>query len=212
MSYWNKTIALVIFVMTLINSVAQKPCNRRTVAKQYDAVLPREVCLPKGYIVAAVYDATDVDGDGLRDFIFSWQKEEMQDGDSSFVCIYKRVNDSTFVRMRVFNNLFPIYFRSYGMSYKAENKILMELHSKYGYKNPLEEFRFDGKEFILRIESATGEGNILHYEYDKSIDTWKLYKLEYWISGYLGKMRIEAQPLPRSKLRIEEFDYFDYLD
>ena len=63
-------------------------CNRAVWINRFTKLLPKEVCMPKGnYHITQVYDRVDLNDDGLKDFVFDWNKDTLQDGDSIFVSI-----------------------------------------------------------------------------------------------------------------------------
>ena len=41
----------------------------------------------------------------------------MKDGDTTFVTIYQRINDSTLIHKATLSNLYPLYFKEYVLEY-----------------------------------------------------------------------------------------------
>lgn len=166
-----------ILLIFSINIFAQNTnCNRAVWVKEDEKELPKEVCIPKGnYHVTQVYERVDINSDGLEDFIFNWNKNPLQDGDTLYVTIYTQNQDSIFSHFRTFSNLYPIYFKSYSFDYTPKNKKLRVLHKKY-MRNPLIKLTFE-KETIEIIRNGDAKENlIITYRYDKDIKNWRYEK------------------------------------
>jgi hypothetical protein len=169
---------LLLFCSSCINAQT-KNCNQAVWIKRFAKLLPKEVCILQGdYHITQVYERVDVDGDGLKDVIFDWNKISLTDGDTIYVTVYKQNPDSTFSFLKSFNNLYPLYFGSYKLDYIPKDEALKILHKKYN-----DEYLFINLEFenefirITRKGDATSE-IIITYKYDRSIGNWKYIKTE----------------------------------
>src|SRR4051812_28088403 len=86
-------------------------CNREVKLKEYEKALIKEICIPKGYYIYFIptkQEDIDINGDSLPDFIFDWTKKDRQEGDTSFITVYKMNPDSSYSFLKTFNNLLPI--------------------------------------------------------------------------------------------------------
>lgn len=174
----------IVLLFLTASTIAQNiDCNRAVWIKQNAKNLPKEVCIPKGYLISNIYESTDINGDSLPDFIFKWRKPELQDGDTLYISIYLQNSDSTFSYFRTFNNLYPIYFKDYSRDYVPPKSALIALHKKYEGEDQFLELKFEQNLITLKIEYAAKEDLWVQYYYDKSKKDWLYQKAEihdYW--------------------------------
>jgi hypothetical protein len=176
----NSLIQFVLLVLTTTACAQNKEvCNRSVWTKGDEKYLPNEVCIKRGdYHITQVYKRVDLNNDGLNDFVFDWNKNPLQNGDTIFVTVYIQNPDSTFKHFRTFNNLYPIYFKSYDRDYVIKDKSLAELHKKYQGENQLIELLFEPNLIKLRIKYEAKEDLLIQYSYDKKRKDWLLLKAE----------------------------------
>jgi len=203
-----KRIALfsVLFLYFLVK--AQTPDCNQTVWSTYDAEkIPKGVCLPNGYEFLYVHTATDINGDGLYDFIFNWDKILMRDGDTTFVSVYVQNPDSTFSHFRTFNNLFPTYFNRYDDNYIPQDTALIPLLRRYeATSTPFRKLEFKQDSLIITICLDAKSDLRTVYVYDKNLNNW-LYKesSEVWYEGGgVSRDDLEDKLGPT----IDDFTYF----
>lgn len=197
-----------IVLLFSINIFAQNTnCNRSVWINNFTNLLPKEVCIPKGnYHITRVFDRVDINSDGLEDFIFDWNKNPLQDGDTLYVTIYTQNQDSTFSHFRTFSNLLPIYFKSYSLDYIPKNKKLSTLHKKYNDEYPFLELSFE-KESIQITRTGDAEVHlIITYKFDKAINNWRYEKSEEYFLVGGGKKPIDFSK--KLGLLIDNFTYF----
>lgn len=104
----------------------------------YSYSLPDGISLPDStFNIGIRFDYNDVNKDGLEDFVFSWDKINIKDGDTIFLSVYLQSPDTTFHLLKIFKNLYPMYFSSYDPHVKTGNKKLDSLKSKYAGVYPL---------------------------------------------------------------------------
>jgi len=151
-------------------------CNQ-TVWSNYDAKkIPKDICLSNEYQFLYIHNPTDVNGDGLDDFIFNWDRISIQDGDTTFVSIYIQNSDSTFSHFRTFNNLFPIYFDRYDIGYIPQDTSLIPLLRRYETNStPFRKLEFKQDSLIITIYLDAKTDLRTIYVYDKNLNNW-LYK------------------------------------
>ncbi len=174
----KKNIILQIALCLNIASVAQiVDCNRNVWFKGDEKKIPKEVCILKGdYRITQVYERGDINDDGLEDFIFDWNKNPLEDGDTIYVTIYTQNPDSTFSHFRTFDNLYPIYFKRYDFDYIPKNEKLRKLHKKYFGHYPFLGITFEKGDITLTVHSDATTDYITTYSYDKSLKNWRYKK------------------------------------
>lgn len=208
----KKVLFLLLMFLSVCSCKGQSnnPCFKDVLVDRYKKILPQEICIPKGYIIDEIYDSTDINQDGLRDFIFSWRKTDINDGDTIFVSFYKHLSDGTYKYYKTLNNLFPVYFKDYNMSYKITDKALFDIWIKYNGMYPFLNLEITDRDIILKILCAAGEGYNLFYQFDNKIDNWILIKREKWME-LPEEIRIKEIAIPSGKLTIDQFNYSDYM-
>jgi hypothetical protein len=187
-----------------------RDCNKDVLVKRDSPLVPMEVCIPNGYIIDEVYDSADVNDDGLKDFIFSWRKKQMIDGDTVFVSIYRKTHRGSHALLKTFKNLFPINFKSYEMSYRVEDEKLASIFNRYNGVFPFRGLEITGGEIRITIVAAVGEGYRVHYRFDVSRRTWILMRVVKW-SEVGDKVEEEEVAVPKEVQVIDAFNYLDYM-
>ncbi|MDR1974556.1 MAG: hypothetical protein LBQ31_07780 [Bacteroidales bacterium] len=212
-----KTIILAILIIAnlMTCAYAQKNsdsinCNRTVWFDELSQDLPKEVCIPHGYQILFHYDKypTNINGDGLNDYVFQWGKAKLQDGDTLFVSVYIQNIDSTFSFFKSFNNLYPIYFKSDVYEQVTDEK-LKHIFSRYHTRYPLKELIFNNDKIIINFWTEAVAGLILTYQFDKEKSDWFLVKQEEWLEVEETKITDLGTPDPNQSIR--NFDYLDWL-
>lgn len=172
----KKIIVIAHFILTWPATciLAQSnECNQKVWVKRLAKLIPKEVCIPPGYHITEARNEVDLNGDGLKDIIFDWNKESLSDGDTIFVSAYLRNADSSYFFYRTFKNLYPIYFKSYKLDYTPKKKELENLQRRYEDQYPLIKLEF-GKESIkiTRKGDATTD-MVISYLFDKKLSEFR---------------------------------------
>lgn len=175
MNNWFTVIVLVVIPL-LVKGQQHTNCNRETDLKMF---IPNDVCIPNGkYQITQVDKENDVDGDNKKDLVIEWNNMPIKDGDTIFVSIYLQNKDSAFTFFRTFNNLYPIFFKSYDLSYMPRDTSLNTIYKKYEGEYLMLDLIFKkGKIVIRRKNDATSEFFIT-YKYDKKLKNWIYEKCE----------------------------------
>lgn len=195
-----------------------KNCNRAVKLQEYKKDLIKEVCIPGGYEISMLRtDLRDIDinGDGLGDFIFDWNRPKLKDGDTLFLTVYKMNKDSSYSFLKTFKNLYPLHFESYddGPKEQKYRKIYEDCYS-YGY--PLKYLDLNSGTISLTLKIDDGSGYFLKYQYDNKKQNWYLIKKQNWIDTTDevtypdGRKYIELE-LPKKSESIDDFSYEKYL-
>ena len=200
----------LIFISLNISCTGQegKPCFRDVLISRYKSMLPQEVCIPEGYIIDEIFDSTDVNGDRLNEFIFSWRKKNFEDGDTLFISFYMHFKNDKYQFFKTLKNLFPINFKRYDFEYNVEDKTLNEVWNKYNGMNPFVSLDIRNDFIILKILCSVGDGYVFYYQYDISKNNWLLRKVEKW-NDNSGELIITE--IKNRTQTIDEFSYFDYM-
>ncbi len=198
-------VATLLF--SIVSNAQNKDCNRSVWIKQDERKLPKEVCISKGnYHITEVYEKIDVNGDGFEDFIFDWNKNPLQDGDTIYVTIYIQNPDSTFSFFRTFNNLYPLYFKSYSLDYTPKENRLKSVHKKYKDQYPFLKLTFEKETIQITMKEDAEANLIITYKFDKAINSWCYEKCEEYFLAVGGYKPIDLS----EKLgpTIDNFTYF----
>ena len=166
-------LQLILFLCSIVSYAQNTDCNRAVWIKEDEKKLPNGICIPKEYLISNIYESTDVNNDGLMDFIFKWRKSELQDGDTMYVTIYVQNSDSTFSFFRTFNNLYPIYFKSYSRDYIPKDEKLRSVHKKYRGEYLLLKLKFEKNIIEITIMGDATTDLIITYKYDRDIKNWR---------------------------------------
>jgi hypothetical protein len=190
----------------------RKPCNRAVDIKSYERDLIKEVCIPKNQVITLLYTDLkdiDIDGDSLGDFIFNHRKPQMREMDTTYLTVYKKINDSTHVFLKTFKNLFPVHLNSY--DYPSKDPRAKKVFNCYNDSYPLIRFEMDRGviRLVLRIDPASGY--LLEYTYKPERKNWYLTTYQEWIDYQDGTRKSEDREIPKQGESIDEFTYQKYL-
>ncbi|MEM4326149.1 MAG: hypothetical protein QXU40_02515 [Candidatus Pacearchaeota archaeon] len=206
----NICLFIIILLHNIIVSAQDTTCNRAVQVKSYEKELPKEVCIPQGYLISDIYEKTDINGDSLNDFIFDWNKNPLKDGDTIYVTIYLQNPDGTYKYFRTFNNLYPIYFKSYSLDYIPQDTSLILIHRKYENFYPLHRLKFEKDLIKITIRNDAETDIVVTYRFDKTINNWRFEKSEeyYFIDGTLDPINLSDKLGPT----IDNFTYFYWIE
>ncbi|NDV45668.1 hypothetical protein D0T49_01205 [Paludibacter sp. 221] len=165
---------LILLLSIAINNAQNVDCNQSVWMNRFKKLLPKDICIPQGnYHITRIYDTTDVNEDGLDDFIFKWNKNPLDDGDTTFVSVYIQNVDSTFSLLRTFSHLYPIYIREYSSYYYTpKDTTLILLQKKYEDMYPFRNLEFKKDVIILTIRSEAKEDLVLTYRFNLEKQNW----------------------------------------
>jgi hypothetical protein len=203
----NRIKFCVLLWFISANTIAQD-CNRSTLIKRLASTIPLDICIPNGFIIDEIYDSTDVDGDRLAEYIFSWRRDSLVNGDTIFVSIYHNEGNKKFTHLRTLPNLFPIYFHSYSILYNNFDRSLGPIFKKFNGWNPLQKLDILKSNITIQMERSAGEGLLFTYTYRDN--DWILTELNEWEEDALGTFTTKAANGDRINTSITRFNYLDY--
>jgi hypothetical protein len=203
-------IYLITLIFLAIECGAQVRCNKEVLVKRYSSLIPKEVCIPKGHVIDEILHSTDVDFDGKNEFLFSWHKKELSDGDTIFISVYKKVDENKHTLIKTFNNVFPINFKKYELSYEVKDKKLAEILNGYNGTYPFQKLDIELDNLTLKILSAAGEGYIFHYKYDANKRDWYLMFTEKW-EDEGSQVNVQNLGFAKTSQSIDDFNYLKYM-
>jgi hypothetical protein len=192
------------------NNIECHNCNKKVWVDRLKTGMPKEVCIPDEYLVSGNYTKylTDINGDGLNDYVFDWNKYPISDGDTIFTSVYLQQLDSSYKYFVTFDNLFPIQFKSYVYE-QVKDKKLKELFSLYNpYK--LKELVFNNDKIILNFWTEARAGLVLTYQFDKNSNDWFLIEQKSWIE-LEEETKWDDLGTPEPNQSIKNFNYLDWL-
>ena len=210
----NWILFFVSFFLISCNVTGQKQtlCNRAVDTKSYEKDLIKEVCIPKNHVISLLYTDLrdiDIDGDSLGDFIFNHRKPKLQEMDTTYVTVYKKINDSTHVFLKTFKNLFPVYLKSYD-DYSGDPRT-DKVFRCYNHTNPLIRLEIDKGVIRLVFSIDPASGYLLEYTYKPERKNWYLTTYQEWIDFQDGTRKSENREIPKQGEIIDEFSYQKYL-
>jgi hypothetical protein len=200
-------LQLALLFYSVISVAQYTDCNRTVWINRFTNLLPKEVCIPKGnYHITEVYERIDLNGDGLEDFVFDWNKNPLQDGDTLYVSIYNQNPDSTFYFFRTFNNLYPINFKSYSLDYIPQNDNLRTIQRKFNDQYPFLKLTFEKETIQITMKEDAEANLIITYKFDKLINNWRYEKSEeyFLVAGGYKPIDLSEKLGPT----IDNFTYF----
>jgi hypothetical protein len=217
-----KTTIFLLMLGILVTACAgkaqkQPACNRTVYIDSFAQRLPKDICLPEGYMLRAILsDTTDMNGDGRADFAAKLCKIDVRDGDTTLVVLYKQDQHGHFTEWTTFDNLFPIYLIDYDYDYyrdKEDTSYFMELRQRYIYPE-LSDVSFAKDTIILKFNTDAGGGHLLYFALNETQSDWTLVKQKEWF-GRLA--RIEGIPnygivTPEDQYSIREFNMLNYIE
>ncbi len=188
-----KNLITICMLISLINVKAQnikkqtnqKLCKVNLDNKEYAKYLPKDFCIDNKFVINQVFldrkinsdgfkeSNLDFDNDSIKDFVFSFQKTKMKDGDTTYVSFYKVINGKA-THFKTFNNLKPIYFKNMYDDKRKKDKFTTT-YNLYDNHPPLREFEI--KNDSIEITCYAGEANEyneLIYKFDKLKQDWFL--------------------------------------
>jgi hypothetical protein len=210
-------LMLVTISTTSACSVQGQECNRKVYIESYQERMPKDICLPEGYMLRSILsDTTDMNSDGKIDFAAKLYKVNKQDGDTTLVVLYKQNEAGDYDEWVTFNNLFPIYLKDYSYDYyrdRNDTSFFMNLRRWYQYPEFSNVF-FNKDTITVKFNTGGGGGLLLYFSFNKNKENWYLVKQAEWY-GSLG--RIEKIPdyeitIPQNQYSIKEFNMLDYLE
>lgn len=186
-------------------------CNQSVKYKSLSKKVPPTICLPSNQVEFEEITITDFNQDGIKDFIGKWQPKNLADGDTLHVSVYIQIDSGSYEFLKIYSNLYPIYFTDYSLEYRVQDSLLNELKARYpGY--PTKEVEFNGDKLLLHFEAGVGSYYFLHYRYDPEAKDWYLERRIYSEEDYEGNLHeVSNEYLWDERMSLEEFNYFDYL-
>lgn len=177
--------------------------------------IPRNLCLPKGMLLANAYPFTDINGDALQDVVIQYHKEGLSDGDTLFTGIYFMNTDSSFTLVRKLGKLDPLYFEirspDYYSKMRAEtgNLYLYDtLAGKHGY-SPNNKTVFNKAKIEITMEPGVGDKYLFEYTYNSKILNWQQTRFLYYEG--VDETVIHEVDIPDPAPLITDFNIADYM-
>lgn len=199
-------------------------CNRRVYGTlNFIKSLPSYICIPEGFIIDDFVRVSDVNGDGLSDFLaikYNKREDDQNDGDITFWRFYTRSKgDSVYTLSMTLQNIVPPYLKDisyeYLLSHPIAEKIFQDFPRRVSHSMS---FRLNNDTIRLAYKLDDSYGKSFVFVNDNS--TWYLREIEYFI-GELptywwkdddfyyplnDKLKIIESRKPKQPLNIKDFD------
>ncbi|RIV68908.1 hypothetical protein [Flagellimonas aequoris] len=205
-------LMLIIFFCCSCNAQqkkAVKECYKTSWAKWIENELPESICVSKNEMIYHLFDEFDFNNDGLIDVAIKLGNKDRKNGDLRKLCIYQKVNDSTFTKFREFDNIYPLWFEDYHPDVKVNDPKLDSIKEYYEMGDPLKDIDLvDNKIMLVLKEDAVTEC-LITFTYSNEKKDWLLTTyVEYNFHNNT------KNPYPTDKIgtSISEFSYIKYLN
>jgi hypothetical protein len=211
MSYGKILYVMILFQCSSIGQ-SRSNCINATDIPSYKKELIKEVCIPDGYTIVLIHSKhkdIDINGDSLSDFIFEYRKQKFKEMDTTYLSAYRKVNDSTHVFLKTFNNILPLHLKSY--DYPSGNAAAAKVFNCYGDGYPLKKLDIENGVISLSIRIDAASGYLLKYSYEKERRNWYLTTFQEWIDMPDGSRQSSDRNIRESGESIDEFSYQKYL-
>jgi len=119
-----------------INNTNGGNCNRAVDGvSDYIKLLPTYICIPANYIIDDYVCISDLDSDGLADFIavkYNKKEDDQLDGDTTYWNFYiQRKGDSLFHLAKNLSNIAPPFIVDLSWSYQLSHPIASKIYDEY---------------------------------------------------------------------------------
>lgn len=161
-------------------------CNQKFYGtKRYLKELPSYICVPEGNAISDFVRTTDVDGDGVADFLFvqyrKW-RDSWIDGDTLYWDFHVRDSNGRFQKKFSLSNIEPPYINDTSLEYLADNDLAQRIFESYPI--PLTDnslgFNVTGDTIRLSYKFDDAKGKSFIFIYSTEKDNWYLEKIEYF--------------------------------
>lgn len=203
-------VGILIGLLPFYCKSQDEGCNRSTKIKSLSKRIPKGVCLKVGLEFSYAYEDVDLNGDGLKDFITQVRPKNIRDGDTLLLHIYFQSKNGQYSTLKVFNNIYPTYFKDYSLGYTVTNPRLNELQGKFGGTYPLGEIEFHENLIVINLKPGAIDHYALYYRFNKQ--DWYLERKIYSEENSEGvRQELANEYSWEKKISLSQFNYFDYL-
>jgi hypothetical protein len=200
---------LILIILLLNYASFTEACNKKTRRKPKHP-LPEAVCVPENYIISRVYIPEDLNGDGLKDYIFKYRKENLENGDTIFSAIYFQNSDKTYSLGRTFDNLYSLYFMDYTIeTYNSLPERLKSIRDRYYGVDPFQSIKFKKNTIEIEFKIDAMESWTFIFTYSVIKKDWIYTRKKSYI-GYNNKTTM-YEIEPEDQFPIGDFNFLDWL-
>jgi len=202
---------LTFFVWNCSRAQSQK-CNQELRFNHLKNKLESSICIPNGYFITKIVDDWDLDKDGIKDKVISFQKKKLSDGDTIFYNIYKRDKKGGLHSMKKLGNLEPLFFTNYA-AVDSGNKLYDSLKTLYSYPT-LSEVDFSDNSIILKFFTEATTIKQLTFTYSPDDRTWILTREMQWFSPppqLEDDRKLEYDRASDNHIKVEDFNLLRYI-
>ena len=195
-------------------------CNRQGADRSISRLIPIGVCIPNGYTATRVINDFDLDKDGLNDLAIRFIKFPLRDGNMENYALFKRLNENSFKRINMLQNISVPYIKSATVSYRETHPFADSLIRVYPITRKLE---FDSDTLFIDLFIPSYYGKTHVFIYNSISENWHLIRTNYWVGNVpawivnnadlnreLLHKRINLEStIPEKRIAIDKFDLLE---
>lgn len=209
-----------------LTEIISATCNQQVYGtNEYIKNLPRNICIPNGFIIDDYVRTADLDSDGKNDFLavkYNKKEDDQVDGDTTYWNFYRRYFPDTVYRFqRTLSNVVPPFIQDEGLEYITTNPIADKIFNSYPRRvNHKLSFEIGHDSLRLSYKFDDSYGKTFVFTYDGSYDNWYLENIEYFIgelSDYWWRedgfyfplnddLKVIEDRKPKKRVSIDQFD------
>ncbi|GAB4514894.1 MAG: hypothetical protein Tsb004_23410 [Allomuricauda sp.] len=185
-----------------------KYCYQNVWAKWIENELPESICIKEDEMIYGLFKKFDFNIDGMQDLAIEKGGDELVNGLQTELVVYQKVNDSTFIKFRELDNVYPLWFEDYDPSVKIGDPKI-DTVKEYYEGNPLRRIELVDNIIVLNLNGDVVTEYILTYTYSNEKEDWFLTDyVEYDLHNNVKK------PYPSDNIgtSISEFSYVEFMN
>lgn len=185
-----------------------KYCYQNVWAKWIENELPESICIKEDEMIYGLFKKFDFNIDGIQDLAIEKGGDELVNGLQTELVVYQKVNDSTFIKFRELDNVYPLWFEDYDPSVKIGDPKI-DTVKEYYERNPLRRIELVYNTIVLNLNGDAVTEYILTYTYSNEIKDWFLTD---YIEYDLYNNEKKHYPSDKIGTSISEFSYLKFMN
>lgn len=199
---------IVCFSCQSQKAILQLDCNRDTWAKWIRKKLPNSICVEQDKMVYNLYDDFDYNSDAMKDVAIEIGRKKLSTDNINTLVFYKQLKDSTFVKYKELNNIYPTWFSNYSLSAEEKDTKFNVTKELYGGNNPLIGLELKQDLIILNLIGDAVTEYYLTFKY--SLDNHDWFLIKYKELDKTSNIRLPYTNTNKLNTSITKFNYKDF--